>query len=85
MTSPPASGLATIADSSWQGEGVSLFASVSAEDMRAAQIVTGATMAAFIGVGLVPGLRAHAVRIRAVLLAAFLLACGVLVGHALMR
>ena len=62
-----------------------MFTSVSAEDMRAAQIVTGATMAVFIGVGLVPGLRAHTVRIRAVLLAAFLLACGLLVGHVLLQ
>ena len=62
-----------------------LFASVSAEDMRAAQIVTGATLAAFIGVGLVPGLRQHAARIRAVLLAAYLLAFAALVGYALVQ
>ena len=64
---------------------MNLFASIPAEDMRAAQIVTGATMAAFIGVGLVPGLREHAVRIRAALLVAYLLAFGVLVGHVVMK
>ena len=62
-----------------------LFDSVSAEDMRAAQIVTGATLAAFIGVGLVPGLREHAVRIRAILLVVYLLAFGIVVGHVLAR
>jgi hypothetical protein len=50
-----------------------------------AQIVTGVTMAAFIGVGLTPGLRQHAAAIRGVLLALYLLVCGVLVGHALVR
>ncbi len=53
--------------------------------MQTARIVTGATMAAFIGVGMVPGLRQHAGRIRVALLVAYLLACGIFVGYALMR
>jgi len=42
--------------------------------MRAAQIVTGATMALWIGVGLVPGLRLHVSAIRRAVLALYLLA-----------
>ncbi len=62
-----------------------MFNAVSDYDVRMAQIVTGVTMAAFIGVGLTPGLRQHAAAIRGVLLALYLLVCGVLVGHALVR
>jgi hypothetical protein len=50
-----------------------------------AQIVTGVTMAAFIRIGLTPGLRQHATALRGALLALYLLVCGVLVGHALVR
>jgi hypothetical protein len=62
-----------------------LFNAVSDYDVRLAQIVTGVTMAAFIGVGLTPGLRQHAAAIRGALLALYLLVCGVLVGHSLVR
>ena len=65
--------------------GVSLFSAVSSADMRAAQIVTGATMAAFIGVGLAPGLREHARVIRGALLVIYLVACCVFVAYVLMR
>jgi hypothetical protein len=65
--------------------GVSLFSAVSTADMQTARIVTGATMAAFIGVGMVPGLRQHAGRIRGILLVVYLLACGIFVGYVLMR
>jgi hypothetical protein len=64
---------------------VSLFSAVSSADMQTARIVTGATMAAFIGVGLVPSLREHAARIRVGLLVVYLLACGIFVGYAVMR
>ena len=52
---------------------MALFSSVSAEDMRAAQTITFATLALWIGVGVVPPLRPHARRIRAVVLALYLL------------
>ena len=64
---------------------MSLFSAVSSDDMQAARIVTGATMAAFLAVGMVPGLREHAGRIRVALLVAYLLACGIFVGYALLR
>ena len=64
---------------------VSLFNAVSGADMQTVRIVTGATMAAFLAVGMVPGLREHAGRIRLALLVAYLLACGIFVGYALMR
>lgn len=64
---------------------MNLFSAVSNEDMQAARIVTGAAMAAFLTVGLVPGLRERAALIRGVLLALYLLACVGFVGYALMR
>jgi hypothetical protein len=64
---------------------VSLFDTVSSVDMQTVRIVTGATMAAFIGIGMVPGLREHAARIRLGLLAIYLVACGIFVGYVLMR
>jgi hypothetical protein len=64
---------------------VSLFAAVSSADMQTARVVTGATMAAFLAAGIVPGLREHAGRIRVALLAIYLLACGIFVGYVLMR
>jgi hypothetical protein len=71
-----------------QGEGVrnvTLFSAVTAEQMRQAQIITGLAMAAFIGIGVVPGLRQHAGRIRLALLTAYLMACGVFVAWQLLR
>ena len=62
-----------------------LFGAVSAEDMRLARIVTGATMAALIGIRFAPGLRARAGAITLVLLALYLLGCGGLVVAVLMR
>jgi hypothetical protein len=53
--------------------------------MQAAQIVTGAAMAAFIAIGLAPRLREHAGRIRGLLLAGYLLGCCLFVGYVLMR
>ncbi len=50
-----------------------------------ARIVTGATMAAFIGVRFAPGLREHAGAITLALLALYLLACGGFVAYVLLR
>jgi hypothetical protein len=50
------------------------FMTVSGEDMRAAQMLTGVTFAMFLMVGVVPGLRAYAVRIRLAIVAAYFIA-----------
>jgi hypothetical protein len=62
---------------------VDLFSAVASEEIRAAQIVTGVTMAAFIAVGVVPGARKYAGRIRGALLVLYLVACGAILTHAL--
>ena len=62
-----------------------LFSAVSPEDMQKARIVTGAAMAAFIGVGVVPALRQRAGTIRLALLVVYLLACGGFVAYTLLR
>jgi hypothetical protein len=64
---------------------VSLFSAVSGEEIRAAQIVTGVTMAAFIAAGVVPGLRDYAATIRWALLASYLAACLIFTGYVLIR
>jgi VIT1/CCC1 family predicted Fe2+/Mn2+ transporter len=64
---------------------VSLFSAVSSEDMQAARIVTGLTMAAFIAIGFVPRLRQRASIARGVLLAVYLAACAAFVGYVLVR
>jgi hypothetical protein len=48
---------------------------VSANEMRAAQALTGAAMAIWIGVGIAPGLRKYARTVRGAVLALYLLAC----------
>jgi hypothetical protein len=68
-----------------EASGVSLFSAIPPEDMQTAQIVTGLTMAAFIGVRFVPGLRERAGLARGVLLAVYLAASAAFVGHVLMR
>jgi zinc transporter ZupT len=45
---------------------------VSGDDVRAAQMITGATFAAFMLVGFVPGLRAYAGWIRIAITVAYL-------------
>lgn len=45
---------------------------VSADEVRAAQMVTTATFASFVTVGLIPGLRAYAGRIRAAIAVLYL-------------
>ena len=61
-----------------------LFSAVSGEEIRAAQIVTGVTMAAFIAVGMIPATRRYATQIRAALLVLYLAACGVFLAYALL-
>lgn len=61
------------------------FGTVTGEEIRAAQIITGVTMALFIGIGIAPGLREHAGRLRLALLVLYLLACGGFVGYVLLR
>lgn len=64
---------------------MNLFGAVSAEDMRAAQMVTAAAMACFLAVGIVPGLERYVRRIRLGLLLAYLLACGGFLAYVLLR
>jgi hypothetical protein len=58
---------------------------VSGEQMRTVRIVTGATMAAFIAVGLAPPLRPYARTIRLTLVAVYLLGCAGFVAYVLLR
>jgi hypothetical protein len=64
---------------------VTLFSAVSAEEMRAARIVTGVTMALFVGISVAPGLRKHAGRMRLALLAVYLVVCAVFAATVLSR
>jgi hypothetical protein len=63
---------------------VDLLSAVSSEEIRAAQIVTGVTMAAFIAAGVIPGARRYAARIRGALLVLYLVVCGAILTHALL-
>lgn len=61
--------------------------SVSADTMRAAQLITGVTMAIWIGIGVFPPLRPHAHMLRHAVLLLYLVGClgfivYALVGHA---
>jgi hypothetical protein len=47
---------------------------VSGADVRAAQILTGTTLSLFILVGVVPGLRGYATRIRIVIMVLYFVA-----------
>jgi hypothetical protein len=49
---------------------------VSSDEVRAAQVLTGVAMAVWLMVGLAPGLRRHAATIRAVVLAIYLVGGG---------
>jgi hypothetical protein len=64
---------------------LTLFSAVSGEEVRAAQIVTGVTMALFIGIGIAPGLREHAGRLRLALLVLYLLVCCGFLAYVLLR
>ena len=48
---------------------------VSADTMRAAQLITGVTMAIWIGVGVFPPLRPHAHTVRRAVLMLYLVCC----------
>jgi hypothetical protein len=64
---------------------VTLLSAVSSEEMRAARIVTGVTMALFVGVSVAPGLRRHAGAIRLALLLVYLVVCAVFIVNVLSR
>ena len=64
---------------------MSLFDAVTPDDMREAQIVTTVALAAFIGSGLIPGVREHANRVRLAVLVLYLLVFLVLLTRALLR
>ncbi len=64
---------------------MSLFTTVTADEMQAARVVTGMTMALLLATGFVPALRAYAFRIRLALLLIYLLACGIFIGYVLLR
>lgn len=52
-----------------------IFRTVSEQEIRAAQVFTGASFALWMLVGFVPAVRRYAQAIRGVLLAAYLLGC----------
>ena len=68
-----------------EGKRLTLFAPISADEMQAAWIVTGVTMALFVGLWVVPGLREHAGRLRFYLLVFYLLAWGLFVAYVVLR
>lgn len=61
-----------------------MFGPVSPEDMRAAQVVTGAAMALWLSIRYVPGLRQHQARAQGALLVLYLVACAAILAHALL-
>jgi hypothetical protein len=61
------------------------FMNVSGEEVRAAQMLTTATFTSFLVVGFVPGLRAHAQRIRMAILIVYLVAVAGFIGYLLVR
>jgi hypothetical protein len=60
-------------------------APLTTEEIRAAQMLTAATMAAWLACGVVPAIRPHAAKFRAGLLAAYLAGCAAFVGYVLLR
>ena len=52
-----------------------MLGTVSADEMRAAQLISGITMAIWIGVGVLPPLQPYAHTIRRTLLMAYLICC----------
>jgi hypothetical protein len=55
------------------------------EEVRAAQILTGATLAAWLACGVIPVARPYATKIRAGLLAVYLLGCAAFITYVLVR
>lgn len=62
-----------------------MFRPASVEEVQAAQILTGVTLALFLAIGLVPGLRPYAWKIRAGVIAAYLLGCAAFDGYVFIR
>jgi hypothetical protein len=58
---------------------------ISGDDIRAAQMLTGATFAMFLMVNVVPGLRPYAVRIRLAIVAAYFVATAGFMIYLLIR
>ncbi len=58
---------------------------VGGEDIRAAQMITGATFALFLMVGYVPGLRAYAAQIRVAITVAYFVAAAGLMVYLMVR
>jgi hypothetical protein len=61
-----------------------MFGPASAAEMHAAQILTGLAMALFLAVGLIPGIRTHARKIQAVVLAVYLLGCAAFIVYVIL-
>ena len=61
------------------------FMHVSGEEVRAAQTLTSATLASFVLVGFVPGLRPYAGRIRTAIAIAYLIAVVAFMLYLLVR
>ena len=61
------------------------FAAVTPDEMRNAQVLSLATFAFWIGVGVFPGLRPYAARIRIVVLVLYLIGCASFIGYVLVR
>jgi uncharacterized membrane protein len=61
------------------------FMTASGADMRAARTITGATMASLFLVGLIPGLRPYAGRIRICIAVTYLIAAAGFVIYLLVR
>jgi len=62
-----------------------MFSAATADELRAAQIITGVTMVLFLMAGLIPGLGPYAGKIRAGVLTAYLLGCVAFVGYVLLK
>ena len=58
---------------------------VSPDEMRAAQILTGAVLALWLAIGYVPALRRYAVAARLALLVVYLVGCVGVFLHAVLR
>ena len=62
-----------------------MFGPVTTEDLHAARIMTGAAMALWLGIGYVPGLKRHAMRIRGAVLVLYLVGCAAIFARAMLR
>jgi hypothetical protein len=58
---------------------------ISVEEMQAARILTGTTIAAWLACGLIPAARPYATTIRVCLLAGYLLGAAVFIGYVMLR